>query len=71
MNTQIASAAEVQTAVSDEISKNVQQVSDIAELASNSAGELYKTSQELSELESHLYTSIRQFKVWSRNYWII
>lgn len=63
MNTQIATAAEEQTVVTDEISKNVQQVADIAEDSSTKALELEKTSAELIALENRLAAVVNQFKV--------
>lgn len=63
MNTQIASAAEEQTAVADEISKSVQQVADIAEHAASNADDLSRTTQEMSALEQRLMSIVNQFKV--------
>lgn len=63
MNTQIASAAEEQTAVADEISQNVQQVADIAEHASSNAEDLSQTTGEMSALEQRLMAIVSQFKV--------
>lgn len=63
MNTQIAAAAEQQTVVTEEISKNVQEVADIAEDSSGKTIELEKTSNELLELENRLTSIIKQFKV--------
>ncbi|MGY8873170.1 MAG: methyl-accepting chemotaxis protein, partial [Pseudomonadales bacterium] len=63
MNTQIASAAEEQTAVADEISQNVQQVADIAEHSANNADALSSTTKEMSALEQRLMRIVNQFKV--------
>ena len=63
MNTQIATAAEEQTVVTGEISKNVQQVADIAEDSSIKALELDRTSAELLSLENRLAAIVNQFKV--------
>ena len=63
MNTQIASAAEEQTAVADEISKNVQQVADIAEHSASNADALSDTTKEMSALEQRLLRIVNQFKV--------
>ena len=63
MNTQIATAAEEQTVVTDEISRNVQQVADIAEDSSVKALELESTSAELISLENRLAAVVNQFKV--------
>lgn len=63
MNTQIASAAEEQTAVADEISQNVQQVADIAESTATSAEELSRTANELTSLEQRLVNIVGQFRI--------
>ena len=63
MNTQIASAAEEQTAVADEISKSVQQIADIAEHAARNAHALSGTSKEMNDLEGSLKRIVNQFKV--------
>ncbi len=63
MNTQIATAAEEQTTVADEISRNVQQVADIAEDSSERAIELANTNEELMQLEQRLTEIVNQFKI--------
>jgi methyl-accepting chemotaxis protein len=63
MNTQIASAAEEQTAVADEISKSVQQIADIAEHTARNAHALSGTSKEMNDLEGSLKRIVNQFKV--------
>jgi methyl-accepting chemotaxis protein len=63
MNTQIASAAEEQTAVAEEISKSVQQIADIAEHTARNAHALSDTSKEMSDLEGSLKRIVNQFKV--------
>ncbi len=63
MNTQIASAAEEQTSVTEEIHRNIPHVADIAESAASSAEELAATSSELSQLEDNLSRIVSQFKV--------
>ena len=63
MNTQIATAAEEQTTVADEISRNVQQIADIAEDSSERAIELDHTTSELVQLEQRLVKIVDQFKV--------
>jgi methyl-accepting chemotaxis protein len=62
MNTQIASAAEEQTAVADEISKSVQQIADIADKATHNAEELAGTASQMGELEIRLNQLVSRFK---------
>ena len=63
MNTQIASAAEEQTAVADEISQSVQQIADIAERSSKNAGEMSSMSGTMAEIEKRLSELVNRFKV--------
>lgn len=63
MNTQIASAAEEQTAVADEISKSVQQIADIADKATHNAEELAGTASQMGELEARLNQLVSRFRV--------
>ncbi|MGB2221503.1 MAG: methyl-accepting chemotaxis protein, partial [Neptunomonas phycophila] len=63
MNMQIASAAEEQTAVADEISSSVQQIADIAEHSAKNADNLEATTNEMSRLEKRLQSLVGHFKV--------
>lgn len=63
MNTQIATAAEEQTTVAEEINRNVQQIADIAEDSSERAVELANTTGELIQLEQRLTEIVNQFKI--------
>jgi len=63
MNMQIASAAEEQTAVADEISSSVQQIADIAEHSAKNADDLEVTTNEMSRLEKRLMSLVGHFKV--------
>ena len=63
MNTQIAGAAEQQTAVANEIESSVQQVAAIADKADHNAGVLANTTQGMSELEQRLSKLVMTFRV--------
>ncbi|WP_415911947.1 methyl-accepting chemotaxis protein [Neptuniibacter sp. QD37_11] len=62
MSTQIATAAEQQTAVADELSRSIQHIADISEKASGNADRLSATTAEMSQLEQRLTTLVNQFK---------
>lgn len=63
MNTQIATAAEQQTGVADEISRSVHHISDIAEKSNGDANQLATTSRELSAIEQRLMGLVQQFRI--------
>ena len=63
MNTQIAGAAEQQTAVAAEIETSVQQVATIADKAEHNAGILAETTAGMSELEQRLSKLVMTFRV--------
>ncbi|GAB6043000.1 methyl-accepting chemotaxis protein [Endothiovibrio diazotrophicus] len=63
MNTQIAGAAEEQSATSEEINRNVNNIQAIAERTAAGAGQTAAASQELSRLGEQLRTLVDQFKV--------
>jgi len=63
MNTQIAAAAEQQSAVSEEINKNVVNISQISEQTASGAEQTTAASSELSRLATDLQGLIKQFKV--------
>lgn len=63
MNTQIASAAEEQTAVANEISKSIHQIAEIADSASRNAEKLAETSDSMVDLEQRLSRLISKFRV--------
>ena len=62
MNIQIASAAEQQSAVSDEISQNVVNINQVAERVTESAGQTAQASNQLAHLAADLQTLVGQFK---------
>jgi methyl-accepting chemotaxis protein len=63
MNTQIAVAVEEQSAVSEEINKNVVNISQISELTASGSEQITSASAELSRLAIDLQRLIEQFKV--------
>ncbi len=62
MNTQIASAAEEQSAVSEEINKNVVRISEISTTSAASSEQTQVASEELSRLSVDLQELVLQFK---------
>ena len=63
MNAMIASAAEEQSSVAEEINRNITNVSDIAEDTSEAARQNVETSKQLSELANHLQKLAQGFKL--------
>ena len=63
LNTQIASSAEEQSAVANEINNNVQNITQIAEQTSTNIRETASTGAELSQISDELRKIIVQFKV--------
>lgn len=63
MNMQIATAAEQQSAVAEEINKNIVNISDIVDKSVDSAGQTASASNELAQLSSELQQLVNQFKV--------
>jgi methyl-accepting chemotaxis protein len=63
MNTQIASAAHEQSAVSHEIDNNVNNISQAATTPAEGAQRTVVESQELARLAKHLQELIKQYKV--------
>lgn len=62
MSAQIASAAEQQGAVSDEINNNILRISNMANEAADGAQQTSESSNELSEIAAQLQSIIHQFK---------
>ncbi len=63
MNIQIASAAEEQSAVSEEINRNVTCISQISEQTASGAEQTTCAATELAQLASELQNLVRQFKI--------
>ena len=63
MNITIATAAEQQTAVADDISRSIHQIAQLADQAASNASELATSTNELTELERRLSSLVLRFKV--------
>ncbi len=63
MNEQIAAAAEEQSAVSEEVNKNIVSVNDLAGISAAAAQKTAASSDELAQLASELQQLIAHFKV--------
>ncbi|MEH6627366.1 MAG: methyl-accepting chemotaxis protein [Motiliproteus sp.] len=63
MNEQIATASEQQTAVAEDINKNIVQIRDIYEHTSGFSSQLKDSSNRLSELSARLESVVKRFKV--------
>lgn len=62
MNTQIATATEEQMSVSQEISRNVVNISDVAKSSEHAIAEVDQASSELKELSSRLSSMVGEFR---------
>jgi methyl-accepting chemotaxis protein len=63
MNTQIASAAEEQSATTEEMNKNIININQLADETANSAAQSTAASDELSRLATDLQNLVSQFKI--------
>ncbi|WP_217474951.1 methyl-accepting chemotaxis protein [Stutzerimonas stutzeri] len=63
MNAQIASAAEEQTAVAEEINRSVHHIADAVDGVASDAAEGAQTARELNGLGEHLQRLVGQFRV--------
>jgi len=63
MNLQIASAAEEQSSVAEEINQNIVRITDIATDAAGSMQQIADSSDELASLSAHLDQLVGSFKV--------
>jgi methyl-accepting chemotaxis protein len=63
MCNQVATAAEEQVAVTNEIAMNIRTINDLAEVSSDMGGQISKAAQEQTELSSKQGELVAQFKV--------
>lgn len=63
MNAQIASAAEEQSCVSEEINRNIVNIRDIAEATVKGANQTAQSSESMSEVANELISLVNEFKV--------
>ncbi|MNR48098.1 Methyl-accepting chemotaxis protein CtpH [compost metagenome] len=63
MNLQIASAAEEQSSVAEEVSRNVSTIRTVTETLTGQAAESAEVSARLNSLASHQMSLVSQFKV--------
>ncbi len=63
MNTQIASAAEEQTAVAEEISRSIVEINDVAVQTSDSSDQLLRASEDVSAMTTQLNGLVSKFTV--------
>jgi len=63
MNTMIATAAEQQTQVVEEINRNVHNIQQISEATATASRQTSQASQEIAELSEHLKSMTQEFKV--------
>jgi len=63
MNTQIATAATEQSMVAEDINRNVTTINDISESSANNAQQIAQSSNNLSEVASHLQNLVGGFKI--------
>ena len=63
MNTQIATAAEEQTSVADEINRNITNISEATDRTNRGSTETSAASEELARMATELQDLVNQFKV--------
>jgi len=63
MNTQIATAADEQTAVAEEINKNILRVNQLAEQSTNSTEDTSQASEHMNQLTTRLDELVGKFKI--------
>ena len=63
MNSQIATAAQQQSTVAEEINRNVTNISEVADLTATGAEQIAAAGQELAQLAERLRTTVAAFQV--------
>lgn len=63
MAIQIASAAEEQSSVTEEVSRNTQAIKDVSDQLSQEAATSLTRAQELNHISSHLNQQVSSFKI--------
>jgi methyl-accepting chemotaxis protein len=63
MNAQIATAAEEQSSVAEEINRNITNISDVADQTAVGAEQTATASNDLARLAEHLKTTVSYFKI--------
>lgn len=63
MNIHIATASEEQTNVTEEVARNITNISDVTEVISQSANETVETSEELSNIGTIINNKVDQFVI--------
>jgi methyl-accepting chemotaxis protein len=63
MNTQIASAAEEQSAVAEEINRNLQAIAEVVGQTADGSNQIAAASEELSRLAAVLRENVGQFRL--------
>jgi methyl-accepting chemotaxis protein len=63
MNAQIASASEEQSAVAEEINKNITNISDVAQHTADGAAQTASASQQLAQLAEELQGLVNRFRM--------
>jgi len=62
MNVQIATAAEEQSSVSEEINRNISNINDVVRGTAEGTGQISEASSELAQLSNDLQLLVSQFK---------
>ena len=63
MNSHIATAADEQSSVTEDINQNVSKITTIAEQSSESSAQVKDSSEDLAKLSLSLQKELRQFKI--------